>query len=158
MIVKVYLILLFRASAINCYKVSTTVMRKKFFIEISSPRIYWFPKTTFSKLPILDLLEPQVFQSRDTHTKLLLFGIAHLMFFSGHKNTPAQLTSGQLGVFSHKQSIWDPCSLDRNSKTNLWRFSRYLALQMSQLGRDSNNCLTGKTTSSTSTIRFHSIR
>lgn len=66
-----------RASVTSCCRVSIIVMRKRCFIGILSPKTYWFPKTTFSKLQILGLPELQAFQSRDTLTKSSPYGTAH---------------------------------------------------------------------------------
>ena len=71
----------FRAFVTSYCKGSIIVMKKKCFIVILSPKIYWFRKITFLKLQILGLREPQEFQLKDTRMKLSHCGTGRLMCF-----------------------------------------------------------------------------
>jgi hypothetical protein len=65
------------------------------------------------------------------------------------------LTSGPLGAFLMKWSIWGRFFQVKNKKMSLQKYSRCLVLRMSHHGQDTRNCRIGKTTNLISMIRFH---
>ena len=106
----------------NNWKELITAIRREWFIEIWSLRIFWWIEMEYWRWQILVYHEPSASHWSPLPKTLWLYGTVLLRFCWALRNTQSRLISGQLAVFLQRWLSGSPCSWE---SPRLTRSTRY---------------------------------